>query len=189
MLTLIPKYFIRYKFLNSLFLGISVGSIFTLYTPLEPSIYSMGGIVLALCMLFIAKLYPYILNTLWFFRISLLVEVILLLAIVFFLVKSYTYQTALIMYIGYQVTFVFGSYLIRIETLLLKTDHALSQVDSAKQLGYLVGMVLSYFFYQFLKSHGYTHTQEQVYLLHFVLLFLETIIILFILKSFQKSID
>ena len=32
--------FIKYKFFNSLFLGTSIGSIFTIYTPLEPSVYS-----------------------------------------------------------------------------------------------------------------------------------------------------
>ena len=78
MLKIIPEWFIRYKFFNSLFLGLSVGAIFTLYAPLEPSIYSLGGVVLALGMLFIARLYHYILNADWFFRISLVVEVLLL---------------------------------------------------------------------------------------------------------------
>jgi len=42
MLKLIPQWFIRYKFFNSLSLGLSVGAIFTIYTPLEPSVYSLG---------------------------------------------------------------------------------------------------------------------------------------------------
>ena len=59
---IINREFIKYKLINSLFLGISVGSIFTIYTPLEPSIYSIGGILLALAMLFTAKLYSKIIN-------------------------------------------------------------------------------------------------------------------------------
>ncbi len=46
--------FISYKFFNSLFTGISVGSIFIIYTPLSPSVYSLGGIVLAALMLVVA---------------------------------------------------------------------------------------------------------------------------------------
>ena len=46
MLIILPEWFIRYKFFNSLFLGLSVGAIFTLYAPLEPSIYSLGGVFL-----------------------------------------------------------------------------------------------------------------------------------------------
>lgn len=187
MLTLDPLWFTRYKFFNSLFLGLSVGAIFTLYTPLDPSIYSIGGIVLALGMLGVSRLYRHILNAQWFFRISLGVEIILFLAIIFFLLTSYSYKTALLMYIGYQVTFVFGSYLVRTETLLLKTDIMLTRIDTAKQLGYLLGMALAYLFYQLLSIKGIIDKQTQVYLLHFLLIFIETIVIVLILKSFNKK--
>ena len=96
MLKLIPSWFIRYKFFNSLFLGLSVGAIFTLYAPLEPSIYSLGGVLLAVAMLIVARFYHTILNAKWFFRISLFVELVLLLAMLYFLYASYNYQTALI---------------------------------------------------------------------------------------------
>ena len=109
MLKIIPTWFIRYKFFNSLFLGLSVGAIFTLYAPLEPSIYSLGGVILAILMLVVARFYHHILNADWFFRISLFVEKILLLAMLYFIYASYSYQTALLLYIGYQITFVFGS--------------------------------------------------------------------------------
>lgn len=189
MLTLIPHWFIRYKFFNSLFLGVSVGAIFTLYTPLEPSIYSLGGILLALGMLTVARLYHYILNALWFFRLSLLVEVVLTFAILYFLFYEYNYQSALIMYIGYQVTFVFGSYLIRAETLLLKSDALLTKVDTIKQVGYLVGMALSYLFYKILNMQGMVENQTQVYMLHYLLLTIELIVIVLIFKSFERSHD
>jgi len=171
---------------NSLFLGVSVGAIFTLYGPLEPSIYSLGGILLALGMLIVARFYHHILNTLWFFRISLLVEIVLFMAILYFLAKQYNYQTALIMYIGYQVTFVFGSYLIRAETLLLKTDALLTKVDTVKQIGYLVGMGISYFFYKLLQTQGIIQSQEQVYILHYLLIGIEVVVIWLIFKSFTR---
>ena len=111
--------FIAYKFFNSLFLGLSVGTIFIIYTPLEPSIYSLGGVLLAISMLVIAKFYTKILNRYYFFRISFLVEIVMLSLIIYFLLASYGYTTALIVYIGYQSTFAFGSYLVRAETILL----------------------------------------------------------------------
>jgi len=186
MLTIIPEWFIRYKFFNSLFLGLSVGAIFTLYAPLEPSIYSLGGVFLALAMLIVARLYNHILNALWFFRISLFVEVVLLIAILYFLYSSYSYQTAFLIYIGYQITFVFGSYLIRAETLLLKTDTILTKLDTAKQLGYLLGMGVSYVFYKVVKAYGIESNQAQVYDLHFLLLGVEVIVIVLIIKSFRR---
>jgi len=186
MLTIIPQWFIRYKFLNSLFLGLSVGSIFTIYAPLEPSIYSLGGVILALAMLMVARLYHTILNATWFFRISLGVEGVLLVAIGYFLMASYSYQTALILYIGYQVTFVFGSYLVRAETLLLSTDTLLTRLDSAKQLGYLLGMGCSYLYYQAVAYYDITSPQEQVYLLHFLLLGVEMGVIGLVVKSFKR---
>jgi len=189
MLTIIPEWFIRYKFFNSLFLGLSVGAIFTLYAPLEPSIYSLGGVFLALAMLVVARFYHHILNALWFFRISLFVEVVLLIAILYFLYNTYSYQTALLMYIGYQITFIFGSYLIRAETLLLKTDSLLTKLDTAKQLGYLLGMGVSYLFYKVVKAYGIESNQAQVYDLHFLLLGIEVIVIVLIIKSFRRVLS
>jgi len=186
MLKIIPSWFIRYKFFNSLFLGLSVGAIFTLYTPLEPSIYSLGGVILAVLMLVVARFYHHILNADWFFRISLFVEVVLLLAMLYFIYASYSYQTALLLYIGYQVTFVFGSYLVRAETLLLQTDTLLTKLDTAKQLGYLSGMGISYILYKVFTHYGIDTPQDQVYDLHFLLIGIEVIVILLIVKSFKK---
>lgn len=186
MLTLIPDWFIRYKFFNSLFLGLSVGVIFTLYAPLEPSIYSLGGIALAVGMLLVARIYHRILNTLWFFRISLFVEFVLLVAMLYFLWHPYTYMTALILYLGYQITFVFGSYLVRAETLLLGTDRLLTRLDTAKQLGYLTGMGLSYLFYKAVEYYGITDHQKQVYDLHYLLVAIEITVIILIFKSFKR---
>ena len=187
MLSILPTWFTYYKFSNSLFLGLSVGAIFTLYSPLDPSIYSIGGMILAICMLGVARLYHYILNALWFFRISLLVEVILLLVMFYFIFYSYTYTSAIFLYVGYQITFVFGSYLLRAETLLLKTDTLLKKIDTAKQLGYLIGMALSYQFYQLLVYFHMNDFKQQVYLLHYILILVEVCIILLLFKSFKKE--
>ena len=85
------------------------------------------------------------------FSNSLFVELVILSVIVAFLLLSFNYQIALFVYIGYQITFMFGSYLIRGETLLLKKDRLLTLVDVAKQFGYLIGLGLSFLFYKFIE--------------------------------------
>ena len=116
-----------------------------------------------------------------------MVELVLMFAIGYFLIYPYTYQTALLVYIGYQITFVFGSYLVRAETLLLGTDKLLTKVDTAKQLGYLIGMVISYLFYKIIKYYGITSNQDQVYHLHIYLIIVEVVIISLVLKSFKVT--
>ena len=184
--------FVLYKLFNSLFLGVSIGSIFTIYTPLEPAVFSIGGIALAIGMLVLAKQYHKILNTKYFYRISLLVELVILFLIVGFLIFSYSYQSALWVYIGYQITFVFGSYLLRVETLLLKKDNILTRVDTAKQFGYLIGMGVSYLFYKTFKFSWelwpfIADSQIQVYFLHYILLVIELLVIYFLNKSFTSK--
>ena len=179
--------FISYKFFNSLFTGISVGSIFIIYTPLSPSVYSLGGIFLAALMLVVAMFYAKILNNHYFFRISLFVELVLLAMVVYFLLFSYSYQTALMIYIGYQLSFVFGSYLVRAETLALKKDKILTFVDVAKQAGYLIGLAISFLFYKVLEYRfGIIDNQLQVYNLHYLLVVVEVLIIYLLVKSFSK---
>jgi|TARA_B100001057_G_scaffold3938_1_gene3520 hypothetical protein len=179
--------FIRYKFFNSLFLGTSIGSVFTIYSPLEPAVYSIGGIALAVSMLFIATLYSRILNINSFYKISLFVELVILCVIIAFLLFSFNYQIALIVYIGYQITFMFGSYLIRGETLLLKKDRLLTLVDVSKQLGYLVGLAASFLFYKLIEyQFQIIDNQTQVFYIHYFLLLIEILVILFLIKSFEK---
>ena len=179
--------FIKYKFFNSLFLGTSIGSIFTIYTPLEPSVYSIGGIILAVGMLIVATLYSKILNINYFYKISLFVELVILSVIVAFLLFSFNYQIALLVYIGYQITFMFGSYLMRGETLILKKDRILTLVDMAKQFGYLVGLLLSYLFYIAIEyQFQIIDNQSQVFYIHYLLLLIESLVIIFLIRSFEK---
>ena len=179
--------FIKYKFFNSLFLGTSVGSIFTIYAPLDPSIYSIGGIILAVGMLLVATLYSKILNINYFYKISLFVELVILSVIIGFLLLSFNYQIALFVYIGYQITFMFGSYLVRGETLLIKKDRLLTFIDVAKQFGYLLGLGVSFLFYKFIEyQFQIIDNQTQVFYIHYFLLFIEILVILFLIKSFEK---
>jgi len=175
--------YLYYKFFNSLFTGLSVGSIFVIYEPLMPSIYSIGGIVLAVGMMIIARFYDILLNIRRYFQIGLLVEVVMLVLVTIFLVRPYTFATALLVYAGYQLTFVFGAYLVRAETLLIKRAVYLSKVDIYKQAGYLAGMVASLIFYQLVDGSK----QEQVYRLHYLLLILEVVIITLFVRSFKGS--
>ena len=179
--------YIWYKLLNSTFLGVSVGSIFVLYTPLEPSIYSLGGIALALGMLFIAKWYDHLMNLKAFFYITIFVESVVLLFVGSFLLFGYSYVIAMSIYIGYQVTFTFGGYLVRMETLALKKTDILSFTDVAKQKGYLFGMVISYGFYKLLEYLQVADKKIQVYDLHVGLLLLQIAIIYFVFKAFKSS--
>jgi hypothetical protein len=180
--------FILYKWFNSLFLGVSIGSVFTIYEPLEPSVYSLGGIALAAAMIIVAKFYHKILNGYYFFRLSLAVELIVMLMLIAFLIFSYSYQTALLIYIGYQITFVFGSYLVRAETLIFKEDHVLTKIDMAKQIGYLVGMAVSYAFYKGVEYFKLlSDKQEQVYYIHFLLVAIELIVITLLWKAFNDK--
>ena len=179
--------FIKYKFFNSLFLGTSVGSIFTIYAPLEPSVYSLGGIFLALGMLFVATLYSKILKINYFYKISLFVELVILSVIIAFLLLSFNYQIALFVYIGYQLTFMFGSYLVRGETLIIKKDRLLTLIDVAKQFGYLLGLGASFLFYKFIEyQFQIIDNQTQVFYIHYFLLLIEIIVIILLVKSFEK---
>lgn len=177
--------YLWYKLFNSLFFGLSVGSIFVLYTPLEPSIFSLGGIVLAIAMLFVAKFYEKMMNLLVFYRVTLLVEIVPFLIIISFLLFQYHYASVLFIYVSYQVTFVFGNYLVRMETLVLKRATLLGFADVLKQKGYLLGMVFSYLFYKIVEYYGITNKQEQVYDLHFGLFFLQLLILLLVFKTFR----
>lgn len=181
------KSYIRYKFLNSLFAGLSIGSVFSIYSPLQPSVFSIGGILLALGMLIVAKFYEKLMNVRLFFLISLFVEIVMLFVITAFLLKPFSYSTALFIYSGYQLTFVFGSYLVRTETIILKKKKLLSILDVYKQSGYLLGLGASFIFYKSLEYlFNITQNQQQVYYLHYLLIVLELLIIYFLVKAFRR---
>ena len=182
------KGFLAYKLFNSSFTGLSIGILFTIYQPLDPSIYSIGGMVLAGGMLVIAKFYDKILNIKSFFQISLLVEAVILLTIITFLLLQYSLTSALLIYMGYQLSFIFGGYLVRAETLVALDKELLGKIDVCKQIGYLVGLAASYFFYKVLE-YGYdiTDSKIQISILHYFLISLQAVIILLLIASFTRE--
>ncbi|WP_456403377.1 hypothetical protein [Hydrogenimonas sp.] len=185
---ILPRNYIRYKGVNSFFTGLTVGAVFTIYSVLDPSIFSLGGIVLAFGMLAVAKFYEKILNLRTFYRISLFVEWVMLGLVVWYLAMPYGYATALLVYAGYQLTFLFGSYLVRAETLFLNRKRILSWLDMAKQAGYLAGMLVSWLFYKAMERVWQIHDHaEQVYTLHWLLLVTEILIIGLLFRSFKRA--
>jgi len=188
-LKLKEKYFLWYKLLNSSFTGLSIGILFTIYQPLsDPSIYSLGGIVLATAMLVIAKFYDRLLNIRKFFQISLGVEIIMLFTLLLFMILQYTFTSALLVYMGYQLTFIFGGYLVRAETLVAKDKEFIGRIDINKQLGYLLGLGLSFLFYKALEyGFNITDAKIQINILHYFLVALQTIIILLLANSFRSK--
>ena len=142
------KAFLIYKLFNSSFTGLSIGILFTIYNPLDPSVYSIGGIILAASMLLIAKFYEKLLNIKSFYYISLMVELMMLFTIIIFMFLQYSLASALIIYMGYQFTFIFGGYLVRAETLVAEEKELLGRIDVNKQVGYLVGLGASFLFYK-----------------------------------------
>jgi len=183
-----PGAFIRYKFLNSLFLGLSIGTVFVLYTPLSPAVFSAGGIGLALGTLAVATQYRRILTPAWFFRLSLLVEVVTLSGVVAVLFLPLELPLALFVYLGYQVTFALGNYLVRCETLLLVSVEQLRKLDVAKQAGYLLGMAAAWAIYEGLAAiSGLTERTNQVFAIHRVLVVIEAAVLTLLWFAFDHD--
>ena len=183
------KAFILYKLFNSSFTGLSIGILFIIYKPIDdPSIYSLGGIVLAVSMLLVALFYEKLLNISSFYFISLFVEILMLLSLIVFFIFKISYFSALLIYSLYQLTFIFGGYLVRAETLVAKEKDFLSRIDIFKQVGYLLGLSISYFFYKIL-GHFYSISDgiHQIEILHYFLIILQIFIIGCLLFSFQFS--
>ena len=183
-----PAAFIRYKFLNSLFLGLSVGAVFVLYTPLSPAVFSAGGLGLALGTLIVATQYRRILVPAWFVRLSIAVELITLSGVTAVLVLPIALPLALFVYIGYQITFSLGNYLVRCETLLMGSVEQLRQLDIAKQAGYLLGMAAAWAIYTGLE-HWLMVSEEtaQVVSLHWALWGLEVMVLGALWGAFNRD--
>ena len=183
-----PAAFIRYKFLNSLFLGLSVGAVFVLYTPLSPAVFSAGGLGLAVGTLIVATQYRRILAPAWFFRLSLLVELITLSGVAAVLILPIELPLALFVYIGYQITFSLGNYLVRCETLLMVALDQLRRLDVAKQAGYLLGMAVAWALYTGLERLAdLTSEAAQVVSLHWLLLGVEVSVLIALWQAFNKD--
>lgn len=177
--------YINYKLINSLFTGMAGGSVFVIYGSLSPSIFSVGGIALALVLMIIAHNYHKLMSIKKFFAISMAAEVAMLMMVIYFLSFSEYIATSLIIYLFYQITFMLGGYLVRAETYFAKRSKMMGFIDKAKQKGYIAGLILSWLFYKILEYFGITKPLEQVYNLHILLLIIELIIIITLFRAFR----
>ena len=181
-------WFLAYKFFNSLFLGLSIGAVFTLYEPLSPATFSAGGVGLALATMVIATQYHRIFDPWWFFRLSLGVEVIILFGVIGVLIYPIEQPLALFIYLGYQVTFALGSYLVRCETLLVVEQRRLTQLDVTKQIAYLIGMGASWAAYLMMENHfAVVDKAAQVVAIHGPLLVVEAAVIACRVLAFGRA--
>lgn len=179
--------YLRYKFLNSLFTGIAGGSVFTIYGSLSPSTFSVGGIALAFGLMGMAYWYHHLMSLKRFFILSFAAEAVMLAMIVFFLFFSNNPITGVAVYAAYQLSFVFGGYLVRAETHFARKARIMGWIDIAKQQGYLGGLLVSYGFYKVLEANNIVCPADQVYWLHTALFPLELIIIVFLVRSFVSG--
>lgn len=182
------KTFITYKFINTMFMGIAIGSYVTQYKPIKIDDYPIMGIIFAIFTIGIASLYKRIMIIDYFFKFLLIVEFIMLIWIIFFLIYPYSYQVALLIYIARSITFLFGDFLGRAETIFLNKTETLSSIDVFKQLGNISGMIISVIFYKWIEqTYLISDNESKVYYIHFLLVFLQVIIIFFVFKSFKKK--
>ena len=95
---------------------------------------------------------------------------------------------ALFVYIGYQITFSLGNYLVRCETLLMVALDQLRRLDVAKQAGYLLGMAVAWALYTCLERLAdLTSEAAQVVSLHWLLLGVEVSVLIALWQAFSKD--
>ncbi len=164
-----------------------MGTIFIIYAPLNPKTYSIGGISLALGAFGLTLFYTKILQTKPYKRILLGLEIVPFGYILAYLFFPNTFFGAIMIYTLYQITFIFGDYLGRAETLIFSRKVILSALDKYKQIGYLLGLFLAFAFYTTLESFGIEQKESQVYNIHFLLLLLQCAVFLTLFYSFKKT--
>tara|TARA_B100000900_G_scaffold185594_1_gene157363 strand:- start:2542 stop:3114 length:573 start_codon:yes stop_codon:yes gene_type:complete len=180
--------YLYYKLYNSLFLGIGIGSYISQYQPIKILEIAILGIIFALLSIIIAKQYQKIININYFFKISLFVEYIMLFWMLAFLIFTFSYKIALLIYICRSITFLFGDYLGRAETHILKNKKIFTFIDINRQKGLILGMIYAVIFY-YIVEHFFniSDNQKLVYYIHYILLFLQIYIIFQLNKSFKKG--
>lgn len=116
----------------------------------------------------------------------MMVEILMLLTLIIYLVMGVGLYSALLIYSGYQLTFIFGGYLVRAETLVAHKKELLKKIDMSKQIGYLVGLGLSTLYYlgaeYFLDMKD---SVDQITLLHCLLIGLQAVIVVSVIDSFK----
>ena len=181
------RFYLWYKLLNAVFLGCSLGTIFIIYAPLNPKIFSIGGIALAIGAWILTLFYTKILKEKPYKAILIGIECIPFCYILAFLLFPNTFFGAIIIYTLYQITFIFGDYLGRAETLIFKHKHILSWLDKLKQIGYLLGLGIAFIFYTILEFFEISQKEAQIYYIHFVLLLLQCAIFFTLICAFKRN--
>jgi hypothetical protein len=139
-------------------------------------------------MLLIAKFYDKLLNIKSFYLISIIVELVMLFTLIIFMILKFSLTSAILIYMGYQLTFIFGGYLVRAETLVAKESKLLSKIDVNKQIGYLIGLATSFIFYKVLEYvFEIGDPKVQINILHYFLILLQILIICLLIKSFKSK--
>ena len=86
------------------------------------------------------------------------------------------------------LVFLFGDFLGRAETIFIKKTETLSKIDMIKQVGIISGMIISILFYNILENlFEITENAPKVFYIHFLLCFIEIIIVLLLIKAFEKE--
>ena len=89
---------------------------------------------------------------------------------------------------SHQLTFIFGGYLVRAETLVAHKKELLSSIDVNKQVGYLLGLGASFLYYKLMDlGLEITDKKLQIEILHYLLILLQSAILLIVFFSFKKD--
>ena len=157
--------YIYYKFFNSLFLGVGIGSFISQYNPIKISEIAILGILFSVLSILIAKVYTKIMFQQYFYIILLFVEFVMLFWMTFFLLFEFSYKIALLIYISRSVTFLFGDYLGRAETHLVKRKQIFSFIDINRQMGMIIGMIIAVIFYYILEKVYFISDNQNIKIL------------------------
>ena len=86
-----------------------------------------------------------------------------------FLIFTFSYKIALLIYICRSITFIFGDYLGRAETHILKNKKIFTFIDINRQSGLIIGMIYAVIFY-YVVEHFFniSDNQKLVYYIHFI---------------------
>ena len=118
-------------------------------TPLPPEVFSAGGIGFSLGTWLVALGYSKTFQSGSLLSHLLGVELIALISVIAILIYPEGFALAAGIYLGFQLALIFGSYLGRLETLVVAKDN-LKHLDIGKSIGALLGLA---FAAAFISSH------------------------------------
>ena len=156
-------------------------------TPLPPEVFSAGGMGFSLGTWLVALGYSKLFNLTAFFRISLGVELVALISVLAILIYPKGFALAAGIYLGFQLALIFGSYLGRLETLVVAKEN-LKHLDIGKSIGALLGLAFAAAFYQFARAWLNTDDSTSlVQVIHYPLLIVQAANVGLLLLSFDRS--